>query len=138
MGPIADQGHEWSGEMERLCELKQKGCHLNVEIAEIKQRMDSNQRAVELAAEAMNQRLMGMNEVREQLTRQAAETIRREEVILMLEKATERFGLEIKALAKLVNNVGERENRIIVMLGLTLLTLCGTLALQLILVLGRH
>lgn len=88
---------------------------------------------MELAANSLNLRLEGMNEVRAQLNRQAAETIRREEVI------TETFGLQIESLRGLVNDVKDRESKIILMLGIGLLALAGNFALQLILhMAGKH
>lgn len=123
---------------EECCGLRQRACPLHVEVAEIKKQLEANKHAMELAAKMLDTRLLSMNEVREQLNRQAAETIRREEVNLMLEKSTATFGLKIKAIEEIVDSVRERENKIIVMLGLALFALCGNFALQLILHLAKH
>lgn len=123
---------------EQFCNLRQQACPIRIEVAEIWKELEGSKKAMELAASSLNMRLEGMNEVREQLNKQAAETIRREEVMLMMEKHTETFGLQITSLRTLIDDVKERENRVILMLGVALLALAGNFALQLILHLVKH
>ena len=125
-------------DLEEFCELRQRACGLRVDVAKISEQLESSRMAMELAATNLNVRLEAMNEVRAQLNRQAAETIRRDEVVLMLDKLTTNFDLQLQAIGSLVSAVTQRENKVIVMLGMGLLGLAGNFALQFILHVSSH
>ena len=124
--------------LDEFCELRQRACPVRVEIAQMREQLASNKVAMDLAANNLDFRLQGMNHIKEQLTRQANETIRREEVVLMLDKLTTKFDLQLDTLGKLLGAVTQRENKVILMLGLTLLGLAGNFALQFLLHVSRH